>query len=63
MRDRESNVTPSTRVRLTAAAQARFPDIGARVGTVVAVDGWAVVRFDRMEVRVPVGDLEICDGS
>jgi len=45
VRDRESNVTPSTRVRLTAAAQARFPDIGARVGTVVAVDGWIVVRF------------------
>ena len=49
----------NSRVSLTVEAQARFPDIGARVGTAVAVDGWAVVRFDRMEVRVPVGDLEV----
>ena len=55
----------NSRVSLTAEAEARFPDIGARVGTAVAVDGWIVVRFQGVdgEVRMPVGDLGVCDGS
>jgi hypothetical protein len=45
---------------LTEQARARYPDIGTRAGTVVAVDGWLIVKFHRhdWQVRLPATDLE-----
>lgn len=49
------------RVRLTPSARRDFPDIGTREGTVEMVDGWLVVRWDRMEgtARVPGEAVEV----
>lgn len=47
------------RVTLSAEARSRFPDIGIRVGTIEAIDGWIVVKFTGlpMSIRVPESDL------
>jgi hypothetical protein len=45
---------------LTEEARSRFPDIGTRAGTVLAVDGWLLVAFDKLDwqTRLPASDLE-----
>lgn len=49
------------RVRLTEGGRARFPDIGARDGVVLRMDGWPVIRFRGMEceTRLPPEMLEV----
>lgn len=48
---------------LTEEARCRFPDIGTRAGTVLAVDGWVIVQFDKhdWQARLPANDLERID--
>jgi hypothetical protein len=45
---------------LTDQARSRFPDIGTRAGTVMAVDGWIIVQWDKQDwqTRLPATDLE-----
>lgn len=54
-----------SRVNLTAAAAARFPDIGTREGVVLRVDGWPVVKWRglEMECRIEPSDLVQAEAS
>lgn len=52
------------RVRLTAEARAevwKFWDVGTRVGTVVAVDGWLIIEWVGVPERhrIPAKDIEV----
>lgn len=56
-------MTPGTSIRLTKNARMLWPDIGTRRGTLVRLDGWAVVRWDRteFETRVPLEAIEAAE--
>jgi hypothetical protein len=47
-------------VRLTPEAARLFPDLAERVGTVLRMDGWAVVKWKGLqgEVRLPRDMIE-----
>jgi hypothetical protein len=56
-----TQITPDTRVRLKHPEKWR--DIGTRHGTVIRIDGWTVVAFDRIpgEVRIDADELEVVE--
>jgi hypothetical protein len=49
------------RVALTDEARAKWPDIGARRGVVVALDGWPIIVWDGLSdrVRLPQANLRV----
>lgn len=53
-------LTALSRVRLTPEARANFPDIGARDGVVLRMDGYVVVQWrgSEAESRIRPDDLE-----
>lgn len=57
-------ISAGQRIRLTAEARAegwKFRDVGTRIGTVAAVDGWLIIEWDGIPERhrIPATDIEV----